>query len=65
MGPTTYDLYAVLVHQGASTRSGHYYAFIKNNNGVWYKMDDDSVTQARDDAEPVFVPSSSLCCAPF
>jgi ubiquitin carboxyl-terminal hydrolase 36/42 len=40
-----YRLYAVLVHEGASTRSGHYYCFVKNSNGVWYMMNDDAVHQ--------------------
>eukprot|EP00290_Baffinella_frigidus_P020992 CAMPEP_0180191048 /NCGR_PEP_ID=MMETSP0987-20121128/1216_1 /TAXON_ID=697907 /ORGANISM="non described non described, Strain CCMP2293" /LENGTH=475 /DNA_ID=CAMNT_0022145537 /DNA_START=62 /DNA_END=1485 /DNA_ORIENTATION=+ len=42
---TQYGLYAVLVHTGASTRSGHYFAFVKNSNGVWYEMNDDFVRQ--------------------
>jgi ubiquitin C-terminal hydrolase len=40
-----YHLYAVLVHSGHSTRSGHYFAFVKNSNGVWYEMNDDDVRQ--------------------
>jgi ubiquitin carboxyl-terminal hydrolase 36/42 len=41
----TYRLYAVLVHSGYSTNSGHYYAFVKNSAGIWYRMDDCSVSQ--------------------
>lgn len=40
-----YHLYGVLVHSGGSSCSGHYYAYVKNSNGIWYKMDDSSVTQ--------------------
>ncbi|EKX35258.1 hypothetical protein GUITHDRAFT_79938, partial [Guillardia theta CCMP2712] len=40
-----YNLYGVVVHSGHSMKSGHYYAFVKNSNGVWYEMDDDSVRQ--------------------
>lgn len=39
-----YELYAVLVHAGASTRSGHYYSFVRStkpgSQDVWYSMDD-------------------------
>ena len=42
-----YDLYGVLVHQGHSMHSGHYYCFVKAPNGVWNKMDDSTVGQAR------------------
>ncbi len=40
-----YELYAVLVHQGASCGSGHYYAFVKASNGCWYLMNDSCVSQ--------------------
>ena len=33
-----YDLYAVLVHQGYSCFSGHYYSYVKNSNGEWYEV---------------------------
>ncbi|KAM8796598.1 ubiquitin carboxyl-terminal hydrolase 42-like [Eudromia elegans] len=42
-GPVLYALYAVLVHRGVSGRAGHYFCFIKASNGLWYKMDDDTV----------------------
>ena len=38
-----YDLYAVLVHSGASVNSGHYYSFCKAANGVWFCCDDSLV----------------------
>ncbi len=44
-GRTIYDLYAVLVHDGQSCNSGHYHCFVKNSNGVWYSMNDESVHQ--------------------
>ena len=40
-----YGLYAVLVHSGHSTHSGHYYSFVKAPSGVWYLMDDGRVRQ--------------------
>lgn len=42
---TKYRLYGVLVHEGHSTHSGHYYAFIRASNSMWYCMNDESVTQ--------------------
>lgn len=54
MGPFTsgsdkdtaqYELYAVLVHEGQTCNSGHYHAFVKASNGVWYSMNDSSVHQ--------------------
>ena len=32
----SYELYAVLVHQGHQMWSGHYYSYIKNSNNLWY-----------------------------
>ncbi len=40
-----YDLYAVLVHSGHSTHSGHYYSYVKAPNGGWYEMNDSYVGQ--------------------
>uniref|UniRef100_A0A1D1ZU90 ubiquitinyl hydrolase 1 n=1 Tax=Auxenochlorella protothecoides TaxID=3075 RepID=A0A1D1ZU90_AUXPR len=42
-GPLPYDLYAVLVHQGHSVHSGHYFCFVKAPSGVWHCCDDASV----------------------
>lgn len=42
--PTKYKLYAVLVHQGATVHSGHYYAFVQAGNQLWYEMNDSIVT---------------------
>lgn len=39
-----YQLSAVLVHVGHSSNSGHYFCFIRNSNGFWYRMDDSSVS---------------------
>ena len=40
-----YRLYAVLVHMGYSSNSGHYFCYVKNSNKTWYCMNDTSVTQ--------------------
>ncbi|MCO5581569.1 hypothetical protein L7F22_035457 [Adiantum nelumboides] len=36
----TYTLYAILVHSGWSTSSGHYYCFVQTSPGVWHCMND-------------------------
>jgi hypothetical protein len=41
--PYKYKLYAVLVHDGFSINSGHYYCYIKNSNDMWYVMNDSFV----------------------
>jgi len=42
--PAMYDLYGVLVHQGHSMHSGHYFCFVKGGaNGDWHKFDDTRV----------------------
>ncbi|KAJ2080320.1 hypothetical protein H4R24_003147 [Coemansia sp. RSA 988] len=43
--PYDYTLYAVLVHAGGTSRSGHYYCFVKSPAGVWYELNDSTVHQ--------------------
>ncbi|GAB6027314.1 Ubiquitin carboxyl-terminal hydrolase 36 [Chamberlinius hualienensis] len=43
--PIPYLLYAVLVHQGVSCYSGHYFCFVRNSDNVWYIMDDSNIRQ--------------------
>lgn len=40
-----FSLFAVLVHTGPSTRSGHYTAFVRGSNRTWYHMDDHIVKE--------------------
>lgn len=42
--PSKYDLHGVLVHQGHSSNSGHYYSYVKAPNGQWACMNDETVT---------------------
>ncbi|KAJ3116892.1 Ubiquitin carboxyl-terminal hydrolase 36 [Nowakowskiella sp. JEL0407] len=35
-----YNLVGVLVHDGNSCKSGHYYSFVKSSAGVWHCMND-------------------------
>ena len=39
-----YELYAMIVHHGFSSRRGHYYALVRHGNGDWLKFNDDVVT---------------------
>ncbi|NWI54155.1 UBP42 hydrolase, partial [Calyptomena viridis] len=38
-----YSLYAVVVHSGHTCLGGHFFCYTKASNGLWYKMDDESV----------------------
>ncbi|GAB5585637.1 hypothetical protein Unana1_00537 [Umbelopsis nana] len=40
-----YNLVAMVVHSGTTTHSGHYVAYVKSSNGMWYCMNDASVQQ--------------------
>ncbi|EGD77762.1 hypothetical protein PTSG_08851 [Salpingoeca rosetta] len=42
-GACRYELYGVLVHLGATLSSGHYIAYVRAANGMWYCADDDDV----------------------
>lgn len=42
-GDLKYTLYGVLVHHGGSTRSGHYYCYVRTSSGMWYALDDNRV----------------------
>lgn len=39
-----YTLQAVLTHKGRSSTSGHYVAWVKHTDEVWFKFDDDVVS---------------------
>ncbi|CAA3025438.1 ubiquitin carboxyl-terminal hydrolase 23 [Olea europaea subsp. europaea] len=47
-GDLKYTLYGVLVHAGWSTRSGHYYCFVRTSSGMWYSLDDNQVVQVNE-----------------
>ncbi|EPS64352.1 hypothetical protein M569_10430, partial [Genlisea aurea] len=38
-----YDLYAILVHSGISSTSGHYFCFVRVSPNMWCKFDDEMV----------------------
>lgn len=43
---SVYNLIGVITHQGANSESGHYQAFMKdeNDDNIWYKFNDDKVS---------------------
>lgn len=43
--PIYYRLCAVVVHEGFSIHGGHYYAYVRNSNGIWYLKDDECTRQ--------------------
>lgn len=43
-----YELYAMIVHQGYSSKSGHYFSLIKQPSGFWLKFDDEKITLIED-----------------
>ncbi|KAL3817929.1 hypothetical protein ACJIZ3_003834 [Penstemon smallii] len=44
-----YILYAILVHTGHTSTSGHYYCFIRLSPDMWCKFDDSRVVQVHED----------------
>ncbi|PHT39082.1 hypothetical protein CQW23_22655 [Capsicum baccatum] len=44
-----YDLYAVIVHAGSTSSSGHYYSFICAEPSEWYKFDDSTISRVHED----------------
>ena len=43
--PKNYDLFAVVVHSGQGSYSGHYIAYVQWQ-GAWFRCDDHQVTRA-------------------
>ncbi|PHT39824.1 hypothetical protein CQW23_18678, partial [Capsicum baccatum] len=44
-----YYLYAVIVHAGSTSSSGHYYCFICAEPNEWYKFDDSTISWVHED----------------
>jgi Ubiquitin carboxyl-terminal hydrolase len=43
-----YTMVGVLVHQGASVHSGHYFSYVKcARNSLWYEVDDEAVSRVQ------------------
>ena len=43
----TYELYAVVTHRGQTPFSGHIFSYIRSPAGLWYRADDETVTQVQ------------------
>lgn len=41
--PVNYKLFAVIVHVGGTSTSGHYFCYVRNSSKGWYLMDDSRV----------------------
>jgi ubiquitin carboxyl-terminal hydrolase 36/42 len=46
-GEGSFSLCGVVVHHGYSVHSGHYVAYIKAPNQMWFQMDDEEVSQVK------------------
>ncbi|KAA8525876.1 hypothetical protein F0562_007731 [Nyssa sinensis] len=44
-----YYLYAIVVHIGFSSTSGHYYCFVRSAPDIWHRLDDSKVTRVQED----------------
>ncbi|KAF5441925.1 hypothetical protein F2P56_037125 [Juglans regia] len=44
-----YNLYAIIVHIGFSSTSGHYFCFIRSSPETWYCLDDSKVTSVQEE----------------
>lgn len=44
---TNYKLHGVLVHQGSTSHSGHYYSYVRAPNNSWYRADDSKVNNVQ------------------
>ncbi|KAG5249006.1 ubiquitin carboxyl-terminal hydrolase [Salix suchowensis] len=44
-----YQLYAVVVHEGYSPTSGHYFCYIRSSPDTWHKLDDPEVSKEREE----------------
>jgi len=42
-----YEVVGAITHKGRSSESGHYVAWLQHKGDVWYKYDDDYVSQAK------------------
>jgi uncharacterized UBP type Zn finger protein len=49
-GGLEYELYGMVVHNGRLIRHGHFFAFVKDEGGVWYRADDVCVYRVKEEA---------------
>jgi len=44
-----YSLYSMIVHEGRFISHGHFIAYVRDSNNIWYKADDVCVYRVKDD----------------
>ncbi|XP_065879791.1 ubiquitin carboxyl-terminal hydrolase 20-like [Euphorbia lathyris] len=44
-----YQLYAVVVHNGYSPTSGHYFCYVRSSPSIWHKLDDSMVIRVEEE----------------
>jgi hypothetical protein len=44
----TYDIHALIIHEGRFSFKGHYFTYVKGFDNKWYKCDDHKVTEIDD-----------------
>lgn len=44
-GPILYQLYSVIIHEGHSLHSGHYYAYVRSPSGTWLRCNDEHLSR--------------------
>uniref|UniRef100_A0A8C5TGH7 Ubiquitin carboxyl-terminal hydrolase n=1 Tax=Malurus cyaneus samueli TaxID=2593467 RepID=A0A8C5TGH7_9PASS len=60
--PLLYSLYALVVHSGDTCLDGHFFCYTKAGNGLWYKMDDESVDNCGSCVQNTFpFPDFAVC----
>jgi ubiquitin C-terminal hydrolase len=47
VGERHYRLYAMIVHEGRAINRGHFFAYVRDEAGTWYKADDVCVFQVK------------------
>jgi ubiquitin C-terminal hydrolase len=47
VGERRYRLYAMIVHEGRAINRGHFFAYVRDEAGAWYKADDICVFQVK------------------
>jgi hypothetical protein len=64
VGPLVYNLYAVVVHEGASASSGHYFAIVKREASVqWVLFNDTKVSVVSFEESVQSIEKSANKCA--
>ena len=58
----TYELYAMIIHQGYSSQIGHYYCLIRHSTGQWIKFDDEKITLIEENEKLLQLSQKAYIC---